>query len=156
MENYGIDQLSDISKLKCAINIHFKKNVKIIDKPNWKFANYQKDLINGAILLFDSSIFSGVGFGELGELNRDECSKEKWNDAIGIIQYKNNKVMNTVIPKNIKYTLDVIQPFFKENNTCMVCKLVSQHVKIDNYSGSVICLECFDILSNIKIAEMNH
>ena len=54
--------------------------------------------------------------------------KEKWNDAIGIIQYKNNKVMNTVIPKNIKYTLDVIQPFFKENNTCMVCKhVVSQH-----------------------------
>ena len=31
MENYGIDQLSDISKLKCAINIHFKKNVKITD-----------------------------------------------------------------------------------------------------------------------------
>ena len=144
--------MSDIQKFTDCINEKMGYSVGIIRHKNWKVMDFKKELFSGSIILFDTS---EVGHGEFGEKNPEEIKKEKWKDAIGIIQYEKGKLMFTVIPKGINYTENVIRPYFNEINVCMICKSDKVHVKIDTTSGLVICKSCYNLCfeaENLKIS----
>ena len=79
--------MSDIQKFTDCINAHLGHSVGIIRHKNWKMVDFEKELLSGSIILFDTS---EVGFGEFGEKNKKEVKHKKWQNAIGIIQYKRN------------------------------------------------------------------
>jgi len=133
--------MEDIHKLTDCINLHFNSGVTIISHKNWKMLEYKQDLLSKSILLFDTK---KVGLGEFGERNKEDVTHEKWIDAIGIIQYLENEVVITVIPKGIKYTENSVRPYLRRNNMCMICRSDKVHVKIDNTTGLVICKTCYD------------
>ena len=137
--------MSDIQKFTDCINACMGYSVGIIRHKNWKMLDFEKELLSDSIILFDTS---EVGFGEFGEKNKKEVKHKKWQNAIGIIQYKRKEIMITVIPKGIKYTENVIRPYLNEVNICMICKNDKVHVKIDTKTGLVICKSCFNLCFN--------
>ena len=133
--------MKDIHKITDCINTHFECGVTIITHRNWKPQEFTQDLLSNSILLFDTS---EVGLGEFGEKNKEDVKDEKWTNAIGIIQYLDNEVIITVIPKGINYTENVVRPYLRRVNMCMICRSDKVRVKIDDTTGLVICKTCYD------------
>ena len=132
--------MKDIHKLTDCINNKFKCSVVIIKKKNWKSQDFANQLLCNYILLFDTS---EVGLGEFGERNKKKLHQIEWKNSIGIVQYIENEVIITFIPKGIKYTEMVIRPYLRRVNMCMICRSDKVLVKTDNVTGLVICRKCY-------------
>lgn len=132
--------MRDIHKLTDCINNHFKCSVVIIKKKNWKSQDFANQLLCNYILLFDTD---EVGLGEFGEKNKKNLKKIEWKNSIGIIQYMEDEVIITFIPKGITYTETVIRPYLRRVNMCMICKSDKVIIKTDNVTGLVICRKCY-------------
>ena len=132
--------MKDIHKLTDCINNNFKCSVVIIKKKNWKSQDFANQLLCNYILLFDTS---EVGLGEFGERNKKKLHQIEWKNSIGIIQYIEDEVIITFIPKGIRYTESVIRPYLRRVNMCMICRSDKVLVKTDNVTGLVICRKCY-------------
>ena len=134
--------MNDILKFTDCINTCMGYTVGIIRHKNWKMVDFEKELFSGSIILFDTS---EVGYGDFGEKNPKKIKTKCWKNAIGIIQYKRKLLLITVIPKGIKYTLNVIRPYFNLVNVCMICRSDKVHVRINTLTGLVICKTCYGL-----------
>ena len=132
--------MKDIHKLTDCINNNFKCSVVIIKKKNWKTREFSNELFCNYILLFDTS---EVGLGEFGERNKKKLKQIEWKNSIGIIQYIEDEVIITFIPKGLKYTENVIRPYLRRVNMCMICRSDKVLVKTDTTTGLVICRKCY-------------
>jgi len=164
-QNIVTDRIDLLYKALLELN----KIPKTVNKPDWNYYDIleiaRKDLAKVAskksvwssyVIIFDSN---KVGYGEFGKSHQTEIKMEKWKNAFGLIQFKNTEgykkisVSFSVIPKNIFYTKKTVLPYLLNYQKCSQCKDMNRHVKISNYDGTVLCIQCYDIL---KLSDLQY
>ena len=79
-------------------------------------------------------------------INKDEIYKDKYKDGLIFIKFnkETSQLQLSVLNKNMNVTKDSIESILSNLNKCTICSKMKEHVKIDNYTGKVICYDCFN------------
>ena len=103
---------------------------------------------NKKLFIFDLEKLGREWTKDISEVfSKDEIYKNKYENSLIFIQFnkKTSQLQLSVLEKNMIVTKDIIESILSNLNKCFFCSKMKKHVKINNYTGQIICNDCYII-----------